>query len=313
MASFQVTNDIAYMKIGIISGGDHFMPLAYTLASQGLQVCIFFSLTEDVATQQQVQAFAQASRLPIQTEKDVRTDVYKWLETTKPAIVFVYGYRYLLDVKRFAGIPSFNIHPGPLPAFRGPSPVFWQLKTGQPTLGFTIHVLSDKFDAGMVVWSRSVPDQPHYHYAAVNQLCSQLCIEGVRAIIMAIQQRMPLPDMTNGNKPSSYQKRPQLNDVLINWEKMSSVEICNLIRACNPWNKGAITIFNGQELKLMDGAPTDTHTDAYPGTVLIQDNTMLVACLDGQTIRTNMLYVYDGYIPAYHAGMYGLRHGVKLG
>ena len=301
------------MKIGIISGGDHFIQLAYTLASQGLQVCIFFSPTEDTIAQQKVQAFIHSTKLPMQTERDPDTDVYYWLETTRPEVVFVYGYRYLLDVKRFAGVPAFNIHSGPLPSFRGPSPVFWQLKTGQPTLGFTIHVLSEKFDAGQVVWTKSIPDQPHYHYGLVTQMCAQICIEGVWGILSAIQQRIPLPVINTENQPAKYHKRPQLQDVMINWEKMTPQEVCNLIRACNPWNKGAITVFNGHELKLMDGAPTDLQTDLAPGTILIKDDVMYITCAGGTTIRTNMLHLQDGYIPTYHAGMYGIRHGVKLG
>lgn len=301
------------MKVGIITGSDYFIPLAYTLASHGMQVCIFFSPTEDSVAQQKVQAFIHTTKLPMQTERDPDTDVYYWLETTRPEVVFVYGYRYLLDIRRFGGIPAFNIHSGPLPSFRGPSPVFWQLKTGQPTLGFTIHVLSEKFDAGTVVWAKSIPDQPHYHYAMVNQLCAQFCIEGVWTIMGAIQQRLPLPEINNGNTPAKYYKRPQLQDVMINWEKMTPVEVSNLIRACNPWNRGAITIFNGQELKLMDGAPTGTQTDAAPGTILVQDDVFHIACAGGTTIKTNMLYLQDGYIPVYYAGMYGIRQGIKLG
>ncbi|TWV93287.1 hypothetical protein [Chitinophaga pinensis] len=82
-----------------------------------------------------------------------------------------------------------------------------------------------------------------------------VCIEGVWGILAAIRQRLPLPVISNEKTPAKYHKRPQLQDVLINWEKMTPLEVGNLIRACNPWNRGAITIFNGQELKLMDGAP----------------------------------------------------------
>ncbi|MBW8687417.1 methionyl-tRNA formyltransferase [Chitinophaga rhizophila] len=301
------------MKIGIISGGDHFLQLAYTLASQRLQVCIFFSPTEDIQAQHKVQAFAQSYSLSVQLEKDTANDVYNWIERIRPDVLFVYGYRYLLDVKRLAATPAFNIHPGPLPSFRGPSPVFWQLKMGQPMLGFSIHILSDKFDAGQVVWERTIPDQPHYHYAAVQQVCSQLCIEGVISILAMLKQGMPLPNVQTVQRMHKYYKRPLLKDVMIDWNRMSPVEICNLIRACNPWNKGAITVFNGQELKLMDGSLTGTQTDMLPGTILWQDDSFQIACAGGRTIRTNMLYLADAYLPAYHAGMYGLQHGIKLG
>jgi methionyl-tRNA formyltransferase len=301
------------MKIGIISSSDQLISIAYTLASQGLQVCIFFAPTEDNMAHQKVLAFIQAAKLPFQQEKQANTDVYNWLDDTQPEVVFVYGYRHLLDVQRFAGIPAFNIHPGPLPSFRGPAPLFWQLKTGQPTLGFTIHVLSERFDAGPVVWTKSIPNLPHYHYAIANQLCSQLCMEGISIILKALFQLQPFPKIDTAGIPSRYQKRPQLHDVMINWEKMDGAEICNLIRACNPWNKGALTIFRGQEIKLMDGVMTDVQTDSRPGTVIWQGDTMHIACAGGKAIRTNMLYMYEGYLPAYHAGTCGLRQGVVLG
>jgi len=301
------------MKIGIISNGEHFIPMAYTLAGKGLQVCICYAPSEDPAVQQKVLGFIQATRIPFQQEQNPGEDVYQWLETTAPDIIFVYGYRFLLDVKRFNGIPAFNIHPGPLPSFRGPVPVFWQLKTGQPVLGLTIHVLSERFDAGKSVWSKSIPNMHYYNYGTVNQLCSQLCMEGVITIINAVQLGIPYPETTINNAPAAYHKRPQLQDVLINWEAMQATEVCNLIRACNPWNKGALTIFNGQELRLIDGMPATTETDLLPGTISYRDDNMYIACAGGSAIRANTLFLYEGFMPAYYADMYGLRQGVKLG
>lgn len=301
------------MRIGIISNSDQFIPLAYTLANQGLQVCIFYAPSEDTIAHQKVTGFIESTRLPFRQEVEQTEDVYDWLKDVKPETVFVYGYRHLLDVKRFNGIPAYNIHPGPLPSFRGPTPAFWQLKTGQPTLGFTIQELSSRFDAGKVVWTRSIANLPQYHYGMVNQLCSQLCIEGVAVIINALRQLAPFPEIAVQNTPSAYHKRPQLKDVLIDWDKMDATEICNLIRACNPWNKGALTVFQGQELKLMDGMVTDLQTAHPPGTMMMRGDGLYIACAGSRSIKTNMIYMHDGFLPAYHASIYGLNHGARLG
>jgi methionyl-tRNA formyltransferase len=295
------------MRIGIISNSDQFIPLAYTLANNSLQVCIFFTPGEDSYVHQKVNAFANATGLSLVSGEDV----YGWISEYKPDVVFVYGFRHLLDVTQFS-IPVFNIHPGALPSFRGPVPVFWQLKKGVSHLCLSIHVLSSRFDDGTVVWARSIPDQPHYNYALVHQVFSQLVIEGVYFILHALSSKLPLPAITDG-MPSAYHKRPAPEDVLINWEHMSATVICNLVRACNPWNKGASTILNGQEVKLMDAMYTGMETTLSPGTISSAGAQLLIATADRQLVHINMLQMHDTFVPAYQAVYYGIEQGKRLG
>lgn len=284
------------MTIGIISSSDQFLPLAYTLANNNLQVCIFFAPGQDAYVNQKVNTLA--ARFSLTTG-----DVYQWLEQYKPTVVFVYGYPQLLDVAKFS-MPVFNIHAGPLPAFRGPAPVFWQLKMGMPQLCLSIHVLTNRFDAGPVVWYKNIPDQPHYNYALVHQIFSQVVIEGVFFILQGI----PLPALPAA-KPAAYHKRPVAKDVQIDWQNMSGTEICNLIRACNPWNKGAATTWNGQEIKLMDGILSSTTTTLPPGSIVSEG---LIAVKDGQCIQVNMLVLEDMFVPAYQTAYYGIKKGLIL-
>ncbi|OMP79435.1 MULTISPECIES: formyltransferase family protein [unclassified Chitinophaga] len=288
------------MTIGIISSSDQFLPLAYTLANNNLQVCIFFAPGQDAYVNQKVNTLAAHFAM-------ATGDVYNWLEQCKPTVVFVYGYPHLLDVSKFT-MPVFNIHAGSLPAFRGPAPVFWQLKKGMPQLCLSIHVLTNRFDAGPVVWVKNIPDQPHYNYALVHQIFSQVVIEGVFFILQALAAGMPLPDLPAAG-PAAYQKRPVAKDVLIDWNTMSATEICNLIRACNPWNKGAATRLNGQEIKLMDGMQSVMTTTLPPGSIVSEG---LIAVKDGHCIQVNMLALEDIFVPAYHAEYYGIKQGLIL-
>ncbi len=41
-----------------------------------------------------------------------------------------------------------NVHPSLLPAYRGPAPLFWQLRDGLHTSGVTIHQMSARLDEG---------------------------------------------------------------------------------------------------------------------------------------------------------------------
>lgn len=44
-----------------------------------------------------------------------------------------------------------NLHPSPLPWYRGVRPINWALKNGRPEHGATVHVMTDKLDAGPIV------------------------------------------------------------------------------------------------------------------------------------------------------------------
>lgn len=46
---------------------------------------------------------------------------------------------------------AFNFHPSLLPRYRGPMPVFWQLRDGNNTIGLSIHCLSQQLDCGDIM------------------------------------------------------------------------------------------------------------------------------------------------------------------
>ena len=56
--------------------------------------------------------------------------------------------------REIARLGALNIHPSALPLFRGPDPVFWQLRAGVTRAGVTVHVATGAVDAGPVVAQR---------------------------------------------------------------------------------------------------------------------------------------------------------------
>jgi methionyl-tRNA formyltransferase len=50
-----------------------------------------------------------------------------------------------------------NVHPSLLPAGRGPEPVFWTLRRGEPVTGVTIHRMDAGFDTGPIVAQAQMP------------------------------------------------------------------------------------------------------------------------------------------------------------
>src|ERR1700754_4290807 len=63
-------------------------------------------------------------------------------------LIVVYGFPWripssVLTIPRFGAI---NIPPSLLPRYRGPSPVLWAIRNGDPAMGITVHRMDENFD-----------------------------------------------------------------------------------------------------------------------------------------------------------------------
>jgi methionyl-tRNA formyltransferase len=71
----------------------------------------------------------------------------------RPDLLLVFGFNWRLP-SEVLGLPRFgvlNIHPSALPRYRGPSPVLWAVRNGDPSIGITVHRMSETIDAGPVL------------------------------------------------------------------------------------------------------------------------------------------------------------------
>ena len=310
------------VHIGIVSDSDSFIPLAITLYSQQMQVSLYYVPSQEDIINQKVHAFLQQVPISLTEEKNQGRDLYQWLQKGKMDVCFIIGYRHLIHLDRLKQVYTtlFNIHFGLLPMFKGPSPVFWQLKLGCEKIGVSIHRLSTKFDEGPVVWMKETDNQKYYNYKLATQLLSQLCMEGAFFIINCLTNGLAIPNLDRSSVIPAYYKRPGLQEVAIDWKQTDADGICNLIRACNPWNKGAIALFKGQEVKLTDAvivhedseAETKNILSATAGTIVEDDGCLHICCKDGNIIQVNMLFFQESFIPTYYGRTFGFRKGDKF-
>jgi len=63
-------------------------------------------------------------------------------------IVSCYGKRLAAEIIAIPRLGCYNIHPSLLPAYRGPDPLFWQLRAGEKMMGVSIHRVTEVFDSG---------------------------------------------------------------------------------------------------------------------------------------------------------------------
>lgn len=84
-----------------------------------------------------------------------------FLRGLKPDLILSLLSKEILPEKVLS-LPVFgcvNLHPAPLPAYRGVSPTFWCLADGAPNGGVTLHWMKSKIDTGEIISQKSIPLQ----------------------------------------------------------------------------------------------------------------------------------------------------------
>jgi methionyl-tRNA formyltransferase len=77
----------------------------------------------------------------------------------RPDLIISGGFPYLIppEVVALPRLGAINMHPAFLPKYRGPSPIEWHFRNGEPELGFTIHRIAPAFDTGPILAQMTEP------------------------------------------------------------------------------------------------------------------------------------------------------------
>jgi methionyl-tRNA formyltransferase len=87
-----------------------------------------------------------------------------------------FPYKIPVQILETASVIAINCHGGPLPSYRGGSPVMWQIINNEKFIGLTIHELTSEFDQGDILMERSLPNISYLDIREVQLLVSLILI-----------------------------------------------------------------------------------------------------------------------------------------
>jgi len=303
------------MKVGVISNIDLCLPLLYFLTNNKAEVNLYFGSSTTIDPKRRaVNQFCNNYNISCSDQSEKKENVYQWMNRVNDDLVFVIGHLQKIDVRKAnPKLGMYNIHFGKLPHYRGASPVFWQMKNMEPTLGLAIHELTEEMDSGPVYWQKEIRNEEHFSHNYVQYLFSNLLLEGVNEILYGVNGS-PLQPVNQDESKACWYARPGLKDVLIKWDSMSAAEISTLVRACNNWNAGAITLYQGMELKIIDAMYEKTKTGKVqePGTITGCSDSISISCRNGDELFIHYLSLNGIPFPGRLAKQYGIIEGERL-
>ena len=94
------------------------------------------------------------------------------------------------ETRETARLGALNLHPSALPRFRGPDPVFWQLRAGLGRAGVTVHVATDTVDAGPILTQQWLEVRPGISARALTPALVRLGIRALVEMLPSIERRI---------------------------------------------------------------------------------------------------------------------------
>ncbi len=264
-------------------------------------------LTRDVEFEVELIHFTTQAKIPLKIfEKHIwQTQLEEMLVEYKPDAVFVktFGFKIPSQLFRIPKWGFINFHYALLPQYRGSFPLYEVLKRREPYGGISVHYLTDEFDKGPLIMQQYVQINEGETYGKHAQnLADESAKLTLQLMEMLCDKDVILPLINQDESLAAIIARPNTADLIINWNEMNAQQIVAMILATNPWSKGAIAYWNNIPVQILFARLGKKLDNLYsPGQIieLSQIRGMQVACTNNESIWIDVIYMKEGYLPAF--------------
>lgn len=304
------------MRVAVIISSLLGWPLLHDLLSQGVVAGVAVPATGREESERVTEMLAQIGLTPLQLTRPTLADTLTdWVTATQATAVLVLTFPWRIPAAVLALPPQgfINFHFAALPGYRGPEPIFWQLRNGEAAGAVTAHRMAEDFDTGPVLVATPVPIGPHDTHGLHRTQLALAAVGTGRQLLAGLRGEVPLPDQPQDEAAAHYWPRPTLPDLELDWQQPAE-ELSRLVRAANPWNRGGLTTLRGQLIRVMGLSLRPETVEAPPGTIVLAapGQALLVACGAGQIVQLDIVALEEGYFTGGQLAGMGLQVGEVL-
>ena len=226
--------------------------------------------------------------------KSANSDAFKReILKLNPDIILVGTWREKLrkEIIDLPKIATINVHPSLLPKYRGPNPYLQTILHGEKYSGITFHLMDENFDSGPILAQQKIEILPSYTSRELKNktvfLARLITCELLKKLNAGIVTQIP-----QNEEDATYYPNITGDEMMLDFEKQTSVEIINTVRALHPYLPAYITygkdfyIVNPYKIKVSDKT-------GKAGEVLQKAKTsMTIVCKDGIAVEMDGIKKY---------------------
>jgi methionyl-tRNA formyltransferase len=181
-------------------------------------------------------------------------------------VVFFFPQILKADILQTPRLGVFNCHPSLLPRYGGPHPAFWMLKNGESVGGLTVHVMTEKIDAGAIVAQQELIIGENENAGQLTQRQHHAAAALLTGAVTAMAQGT-LQSKPQNIAERTYFGKKKAADIVLDWNG-SARQIANLWRALQPYEPLAASL-NGTTIKIYDAQPHEgSPSGRAPGEIM---------------------------------------------
>lgn len=229
-----------------------------------------------------VKRVALENNLPIAQFQSLDEGAFIEIKKTRFDLGVVASYGTIIPKKFLYAAPEgfVNVHPSPLPKFRGPSPIQSTLLAGKTNTASTIMLMDEEVDSGPILSQLNVEIDPEDTYISLEEKLIAISNQLLFPTITAYLDKEISPKPQDHSKATQTQTI-QKSDGLINWKSNANL-IYNQYRAYYNWPK-TYTYFStnnkSRRIVLADLSISKSDASINPGKVILSNNEVLIGTL----------------------------------
>jgi methionyl-tRNA formyltransferase len=229
-----------------------------------------------------VQQWAERHGIPVYVPTSLKSaEIQEQFRTHRADAAIVAAYGLLLPPAILAAFPlgCLNVHPSPLPRWRGAAPIPRCIMAGDSHTAMMIMQMAAGLDTGDILWQQPIPIARSTTAGMLHDALAQMAGSAVLETLRGLREGSitPQPQASEG---ILYAQKLTKEDTRIDWQQPAQV-IYQQILGLNPAPLAAFE-YQGERIKVWDAVVTEQSALSPAGTVL--DNALTIACGSG-TLR----------------------------
>lgn len=192
-----------------------------------------------------------------------------------------YGKRLPSELIELAAKGCYNMHPSLLPRFRGPEPIFWQMKQAAD-MGVSWHTVVHDFDAGDIVAQQKVIIGEGADYAEISLQLAECGSELMLQMLSEIEEGS-LRHEPQDPGAASYCPYPENNDFNID-DTCSARQLYNFMCATHAFAQPYL--YQSGNLRFNLDEALDFYNNLTLETAEVQGNRLYIPCNEGVLIAS---------------------------
>tara|TARA_B100002049_G_scaffold236721_1_gene224311 strand:- start:694 stop:1656 length:963 start_codon:yes stop_codon:yes gene_type:complete len=230
-------------------------------------------------------------------------------------VIYLFRHKIKTTLIQYFQEHLVNIHPSPLPDYRGPQPIYWQLRNGESSTKLTLHKVNEELDCGDIGCEVEIDIHPFETNKCLHQKMAQALPYLVSQFVQTEQSGGAV--WRPQEQGASLKAAPQIihSDLLVDWRQHSAREIANMARAGNTDVACALFQYRQSVFQLLQATPVECNlVGVKAGTVVQLDkNAGLVVKTDDCAVRLDIIGAQQGVFDGYRfALLFSLEPGMEL-